>query len=149
MCVDKLDNYRRKYRTRFNANVHRVSEKLSHTDDRLAEVNAQYDNLADKVEGAKNEITGFEVQLGEMSEELENVAYVDVPDLQSQVEEIERQVAAIRAKQVQDEDEKFQEERDNEIANHQRRKVVYEAEREMQGLKDLIERKSPSSRVEQ
>lgn len=94
--VTRLDDHRRKYRTRFNSNVHKLADKLSHYDDRLAEVNAQYDNLAQKVETlSRIELSDINNQLEDMSEQLENLAYVDIPDLQSQVDSMGEDVVGL------------------------------------------------------
>ncbi|RXW17385.1 hypothetical protein EST38_g8472 [Candolleomyces aberdarensis] len=99
--VTRLDELRRKYRTRFNNNVHKLSDKLSHYDDRLAEVNAQYDNLAQKVETiSRIEISDINNQLEDMSEQIENLAYVDIPDLQSQVDSMGEDISGLSTAEV-------------------------------------------------
>lgn len=99
--VNRLDEHRRKYRTRFNNNVHKLADKLSHYDDRLAEVNAQYDNLAQKVETiSRIEISDINNQLEEMNDQIENIAYVDIPDIQSQVDSMSEDVSGLSAAEV-------------------------------------------------
>jgi prefoldin subunit 5 len=134
--VIRLDAHRRKYRSRFNNNVRKLSEKLSVYDDRLSSLHAQYDTIAEKVETVtKIDMVDTECQLEEMSEQIENLAYVDVPDLQSQVDEIEREISDVKMKQIVDGD--FETAR-----NEERKRIVDEAEKEMSALKELVERMS-------
>jgi hypothetical protein len=69
--VDKLQIHRRKYKERFNANVNTLSDKLSDMDERIADVNAQYNVLCDQVADAMD---------------------VDIPDLQGQVEALQNRM---------------------------------------------------------
>ncbi|KIM44075.1 hypothetical protein M413DRAFT_25557 [Hebeloma cylindrosporum] len=62
--VNKLQIHKRKYKARFNSNVHVVTEKLAEFDDRLAEVNAEYTILFDQVD---------------------SMHHVDIPDMQEQL----------------------------------------------------------------
>ncbi|KAF9466729.1 hypothetical protein BDZ94DRAFT_1319246 [Collybia nuda] len=71
--VTKLQAHKRKYKNRFNSNVHTISDKLLDLDERVADVNAQYTMLLDQVE---------------------HTTHVDVPDLQAQVEVLQRQADA-------------------------------------------------------
>jgi len=71
ISVSKLQSSRRKYKARFNSNVSFISQKLSEFDDKLAEVDAEYNVLCDQVEG---------------------VQHGDVPDLLAQVEELRERV---------------------------------------------------------
>ncbi|KAG5641630.1 hypothetical protein DXG03_004566 [Asterophora parasitica] len=68
--VSKLQAHRRKYKARFNNNVHLISEKLSDLDERMSNVNAQYMLLVDSVDSAVE---------------------VDVPDLQAQIDALREQ----------------------------------------------------------
>jgi len=47
--------HRRKYKARFNSNVHVMTEKLREFDDRLLEVNAEYIQLSNQVDRIQNE----------------------------------------------------------------------------------------------
>ncbi|GLB42873.1 putative FHA domain containing protein [Lyophyllum shimeji] len=71
--VAKLQTHRRKYKARFNANVHLISDKLTDLDERVSDVNAQYTMLLDRVD---------------------NTADVDIPDLQAQVDALRDQAEA-------------------------------------------------------
>ncbi|KAF9552871.1 hypothetical protein CPC08DRAFT_754510 [Agrocybe pediades] len=51
----KLQTHRRKYKARFNSNVHVMTEKLGEFDDRLLEVNAEYLLLSNQVERIQND----------------------------------------------------------------------------------------------
>ncbi|KAF8882962.1 hypothetical protein BD779DRAFT_1541077 [Infundibulicybe gibba] len=74
--VNKLHMHRRKYKARFNGNVHIMSEKLSDLDDQVNDINSQYAMLLDQV----------------------NIAtHADIPDLQSQVDGLQRQVDLLQA----------------------------------------------------
>lgn len=68
--VTKLQAHKRKYKNRFNANVHTISDKLLDLDERVSDVNAQYTMLLDQVE---------------------HTTHVDIPDLQAQVEALQHQ----------------------------------------------------------
>ncbi|KAG6812813.1 hypothetical protein H0H92_000271 [Tricholoma furcatifolium] len=63
--ISKLQIHRRKYRGHFNANVHVVANKISNLDDRLVDISAQYNRLADRID---------------------SVVDFDLPDLQGQVD---------------------------------------------------------------
>jgi hypothetical protein len=65
--VNKLQIHKRKYKARFNSNVHIVTEKLAEFDDRLAEVNAEYTILFDQVD---------------------SMHHVDIPDMQEQLDDL-------------------------------------------------------------
>ena len=79
---------------------------MSHYDDRLAEVNAQSDNLAEKVETiSRIELSDINCQLEEMNDQVENLAYVDVPDMQTRIDALEDDVSAIKAKAKEDSNE--------------------------------------------
>lgn len=69
--VSKLQSARRKYKSRFNANVAFISRKLSEIDDKFAEVDAEYNVLCDQMDG---------------------VQHRDVPDLVKQVEDLGERV---------------------------------------------------------
>jgi hypothetical protein len=69
--VSKLQSSRRKYKSRFNANVSFISRKLSEIDDKFAEVDAEYNVLCDQMDG---------------------VQHRDVPDLVKQVEDLSERV---------------------------------------------------------
>ena len=72
--VEKLQIHRRKYKERFNTNVSKLSDKLTDMDERIAEVNAQYNVLCDQVADAME---------------------VDIPDLQGQVDALQNQMDAL------------------------------------------------------
>jgi chromosome segregation ATPase len=72
----KLQAHKRKYKNRFNTNVHTISDKLLDLDERVSDVNAQYTMLLDQVEHA---------------------THVDIPDLQAQVEALQNQAEAVPA----------------------------------------------------
>ncbi|KAF8225464.1 hypothetical protein L208DRAFT_423579 [Tricholoma matsutake] len=72
--VEKLQIHRRKYKERFNTNVNKLSDKLSDMDERIADVNAQYIVLCEQVADAMD---------------------VDIPDLQAQVEALQKQTDAL------------------------------------------------------
>lgn len=74
--VTKLQAHKRKYKNRFNANVHTISDKLLDLDERVSDVNAQYTMLLDQVE---------------------HTTHVDIPDLQAQVEALQHQADAFPA----------------------------------------------------
>jgi predicted nuclease with TOPRIM domain len=124
--------------------VHKLADKLSHYDDRLAEVNAQYDNLAQKVETlSRIEISEINNQLEDMSEQLENLAYVDIPDLQSQVDSMGEDVvglssassAAAAAAEV------VRQGNLREVGMEEERRVLVqkEAEEQVKSLKELVQ----------
>ncbi|KAF8151653.1 hypothetical protein B0H34DRAFT_810671 [Crassisporium funariophilum] len=69
--VIKLQNHRRKYKSRFNTNVQVISGKLGEFDDRLAEVNAEYTMLFDQVD---------------------TIHHVDIPDLQAHLETLQERM---------------------------------------------------------
>jgi uncharacterized protein YoxC len=68
--LSKLQVHRRKYKARFNANVHTIAEKLTDLDDRVTDVKS-------------------------MSHQLDDVTHVDIPDLQSQVEALQEQMDGV------------------------------------------------------
>ncbi|KAF5375888.1 hypothetical protein D9615_008200 [Tricholomella constricta] len=72
--VSKLQAHRRKYKARFNTNVHLISDKLSDLDERVSDVNAQYMMLLDSVDSAVE---------------------VDLPDLQAQIDALRDQVETL------------------------------------------------------
>jgi uncharacterized protein YeeX (DUF496 family) len=68
--LSKLQVHRRKYKARFNANVHTIAEKLTDLDDRVTDLKS-------------------------MSHLVEDVTHVDIPDLQSQVEALQEQMDTV------------------------------------------------------
>ena len=48
--VVKLHVHRRKYKTRFNANVHTIAEKLTDLDERIADANALYSSMSNRMD---------------------------------------------------------------------------------------------------
>jgi len=52
--VSKLQVHRRKYKTRFNANVHTIAEKLTVLDERIADANVSCVSLAKQLDNATN-----------------------------------------------------------------------------------------------
>jgi septal ring factor EnvC (AmiA/AmiB activator) len=68
--LSKLQVHRRKYKARFNANVHTIAEKLTDLDDRVTDLKS-------------------------MSHLLDDVIHVDIPDLQSQVEALQEQMDTV------------------------------------------------------
>lgn len=71
--VTKLQNHKRKYKARFNSNVHVVTEKLSEFDDRLAEVNAEYTILFDQVDAMHHvDIPGMQEQLDGLQDRMDD-----------------------------------------------------------------------------
>lgn len=74
--VGKLQTHRRKYKARFNTNVHLISDKLVDLDERVTDVNAQYTMLLERVDNATD---------------------IDIPDLQAQVEHLREQIDALPA----------------------------------------------------
>ncbi|TFK19242.1 hypothetical protein FA15DRAFT_674624 [Coprinopsis marcescibilis] len=96
--VTKLHAHRRKYRSRFNANVHTMAGKIAEYDSRMSELSLQQASLTTKVQAVEKvqrelmeewDPTGH---LAEMQEQLEGLVYVDVPDLQSQVDGIDEEM---------------------------------------------------------
>ncbi|KAG6860336.1 hypothetical protein C0995_012482 [Termitomyces sp. Mi166 len=71
--VSNLQTYRRKYKARFNNNVHIISDKLSNFDERVSDVHTQYMMLVDRVDSAVD---------------------VDIPDLQAQLDDLREQIDA-------------------------------------------------------
>ncbi|PPQ88368.1 hypothetical protein CVT25_002114 [Psilocybe cyanescens] len=65
--VTKLHSHRRKYKARFNSNVQVISEKLGEFDDRLLEVNAEYNVMANQVERIQ------EMDIAELNSHLEMI----------------------------------------------------------------------------
>lgn len=111
-----------------------MSGKLVHYEDRISDLGSRYDSLAEKVETVtKIDLVNATGQIEEMSEQVENLAYVDVPDLQSQVDEIEKELSDVKMKQVIDEGLEFS-------RNSEQKKVIEEAEKEMDALKQLVQR---------
>jgi hypothetical protein len=82
--VSKLQSSRRKYKSRFNANVSFISRKLSEIDDKFAEVDAEYNVLCDQMDG---------------------VQHRDVPDLVKQVEDLSERVEFMAS---EEDDRKFE-----------------------------------------
>ncbi|KAH6905287.1 hypothetical protein BKA70DRAFT_1293900 [Coprinopsis sp. MPI-PUGE-AT-0042] len=88
--ISKLHSHRRKYRSRFNANVHTISLKLADYDKRITELTEKQDLLADKANQAPTPDTAaLASQMSEVQEKLGFVLDVDLPDLQAQVDNID------------------------------------------------------------
>jgi hypothetical protein len=70
--VNKLQTHKRKYKARFNSNVHVVAEKLAEFDDRLAEVNAEYTILFDQVDAMHHvDVPGMQEQLDGLQDRMD------------------------------------------------------------------------------
>lgn len=93
-----LQNHRRKFRSRFNTDIHILEEKVTDFDDRLLDVDAKYTNLADQVEGMMHiDIPDLLSQLEALQDQAENVTHVDISDLQDQLDALEEAQAAMRS----------------------------------------------------
>lgn len=83
VSVNKLHASRRKYKSRFNANVSFMSNKLSEIDDKFAEVDAEYNVLCDQVEEAHHgDLPDLARQIEELSERVDNARF-KAPEVQS------------------------------------------------------------------
>ncbi|KAF8063428.1 hypothetical protein FPV67DRAFT_1506500 [Lyophyllum atratum] len=69
--VAKLQTHRRKYKARFNTNVHLISDKLSDLDERVSDVNAQYTMLVDRVDGTDVDISDLQAQIDALRDQAE------------------------------------------------------------------------------
>lgn len=68
-----MQSHRRKYKSRFNANVHTINDKLNDIDERVFDVKAQHTRLLERVE---------------------NLTVNSLPDLQEQVKALQDHVDA-------------------------------------------------------
>lgn len=85
--VDKLQDHRRKYKTRFNSNVHAIDGKLNDFDDRLFDIDNQYNALQAKVASVttktiaslEDRVKALQVEMREVSDS--NAAFFAAPAL--------------------------------------------------------------------
>ncbi|KAF8658187.1 hypothetical protein AX16_002109 [Volvariella volvacea WC 439] len=68
--VAKLQQYRRKYRAKFNSNVQTVSQQMSDLDDRINDQNMQYDSLSDQVQSMTDDLPGIQSRLDSLEDDL-------------------------------------------------------------------------------
>ena len=88
--ISKLHAHRRKYRAKFNANVHTISVKMADYDKRITELAEKHEALNKKVADVPvPDTTALETQMNDMQEKLGFVLDVDLPDLQAQVDNID------------------------------------------------------------
>ncbi|KII90393.1 hypothetical protein PLICRDRAFT_38915 [Plicaturopsis crispa FD-325 SS-3] len=97
--ISKLHGHRRKYKARFNSNVHTISERLEALEDQLADVQSEYTGLADQIEDAMHvDIPTLYEQITTLQERVDHPPERLLPqqDLMEQ-DDIKSDVAALRA----------------------------------------------------
>ncbi|KAG6885805.1 hypothetical protein C0993_009565 [Termitomyces sp. T159_Od127] len=92
---------KRKYKVRFNNNVHHISDKLSSLDERISDVHAQYMMLVDRVDSAVDvDIPDLQTQLDALREQIEASTAPINPDisiepLQNRADDVESSISAL------------------------------------------------------
>ncbi|KAG2002460.1 NWD2 [Coprinopsis cinerea AmutBmut pab1-1] len=92
--VKKLHDHRRKYRLKFNTNVHTISDKITEYDARLNKLSSDHATLTERVDNlASLESAEVVAQLDDLHERLDNLADIDISDLQDQVDGIDGELS--------------------------------------------------------
>ncbi|KAF9444063.1 hypothetical protein P691DRAFT_737025 [Macrolepiota fuliginosa MF-IS2] len=126
--IDDLQIQRRKYKSKFNANVHTVTDKFHELEDRVNDMSAQYSLFMDQIESVTHgDVPDLQAQIDDLLDQ-QGVGRMDVEQLKRGVAECTEKISKV------DEDMKASKDRDVEMRDEKE-----EVQRYLNTLRGLVE----------